>query len=204
MLYKYPKTTHLPWSKGITLDDVKLYDDSFFNNKKVVVTEKMDGENTTMYNNYIHSRSLSSADHESRHYVKNIWSNIKYLIPNNFRICGENLYAKHSIYYNNLESYFLCFSVWLNDKCLSWDDTENFCSNININTVPLLYKGLYNKDKIKKLFNNNMEGYVIRLSDSFLISDFQKSVAKFVRKNHVKTDKHWMHQKIIKNKLTKM
>ena len=201
MLYKYPRTIHLPWSEGISSDDIKVSDDSFFHGKKVVVTEKMDGENTTLYNNHIHARSLDSKDHTSRHYVKNIWNGIKYLIPDNMRICGENLYAKHSIYYNDLESYFLCFSVWLGEKCLSWDETINFCSDININIVPVLYEGFYNKERIKSLFDDKMEGYVIRLSDSFLINDFHKSVAKFVRKNHVQTDKHWMYQKITKNKL---
>jgi hypothetical protein len=43
------------------------------------------------------------------------------------------------------------------------------------------------------------EGYVIRLADSFHYKNFQKSVVKYVRKNHVKTDKHWMQQTIIKN-----
>jgi|SRR6056297_2581739 len=201
MLYKYPRTIHLPWSEGVSSDDIKTFDDSFFHGKKVVVTEKMDGENTTLYNNYIHARSIDSIDHESRHYVKNFWNGIKYLIPDNIRVCGENLYAKHSIYYNNLSSYFLCFSVWLNDKCLPWDKTRNFCSDINIDIVPVLYEGIYDKEKIKSLFDNNMEGYVVRLYDSFLINDFHKCVAKFVRKNHVQTDKHWMRQKIIKNKL---
>ena len=44
---KYPRTPHLPWSPGVTGDDihntVKPLEWS-----EIVITENMDGENTTM------------------------------------------------------------------------------------------------------------------------------------------------------------
>jgi hypothetical protein len=50
------------------------------------------------------------------------------------------------------------------------------------------------------LKSGECEGYVIRIADQFNLSDFNKKVAKFARKNHVQTDQHWMHgQEIIKN-----
>lgn len=40
-----------------------------------------------------------------------------------------------------------------------------------------------------------VEGYVVRISDSFHYDDFSKSVAKCVRAGHVgSTDDHWMIQ----------
>ena len=58
---KYPRTFHLPWSEGKSDDDKVLSDDSQFNGKYVVVTEKMDGENTTIYSDgYVHARSVDS------------------------------------------------------------------------------------------------------------------------------------------------
>jgi hypothetical protein len=36
-----------------------------------------------------------------------------------------------------------------------------------------------------------MEGYVVRLADSFTADNFQHSVAKFVREDHVQTDEQW-------------
>ena len=39
------------------------------------------------------------------------------------RICGENLFAKHSVEYNDLPSFFMVFSWWEANKCLSWDET---------------------------------------------------------------------------------
>lgn len=47
--YKYPRTPHLPWSPGATKDDVRCINTEIFTGKRVVITEKMDGENTTLY-----------------------------------------------------------------------------------------------------------------------------------------------------------
>lgn len=118
---KYPKTMHLPFSRSVTDDDRVLKNIDHFIGQHVTITEKYDGENSTMTNEFIHARSLDSNNHPSRNYVKGIWGNIKHLIPEGWRICGENMYAKHSIFYENLESYFLVFSIW---------DEKNVCLNV--------------------------------------------------------------------------
>ena len=63
---KYPRTYHLPWSRP-TSDDKKLVDDSQFYGKHLVVTLKMDGENTSMYEDKIHARSIDSANNNHPH-----------------------------------------------------------------------------------------------------------------------------------------
>jgi hypothetical protein len=199
--FKYPRTYHLPWSQGATNDDKILKDVSCFIGKDVVVTVKMDGENTTLYNDYIHARSIDYSPHESRAWVKSFWSQIQSDIPNGFRICGENLYAKHSIHYSDLETYFMGFSIWDGLKCLSWKETLEYFELLGIKSVPIIYEGQFNESLLKELnldLNKN-EGYVVRLADSFQYKDFNKSVAKFVRSNHVTSDRHWKHQKIEKN-----
>lgn len=98
-LYKYSRTFHFPWSKTVASDDKVLSDISCFIGSEVVVTEKMDGENTSMYQCVIHARSIDSINHLSRDWVKNFWNEIRYNIPVGWRICGENLYAKYSISY---------------------------------------------------------------------------------------------------------
>lgn len=207
MRYKYPRTYHLPWSEGFTSDDKVLDSVSHFEGKKVVVTTKMDGENTTIYNNYVHARSMDSKSHPSRSWVKDFASCFQSEIPENFRICGENLYAKHSIHYHHLKSYFYMFSIWENEKSLNWKEVEVWSELLGIALVPVLYIGFWNEKLIKSLYNpkpkngDEMEGYVVRLYDEFLMKDFNKSVAKFVRKNHVNTDKHWFFSTIVKNGL---
>lgn len=66
MYYKYPRTYHLPYSLGITSDDKILPNDNIFFNKEIIVTVKMDGENTTITNDKVYTRSIDSK-HEWYH-----------------------------------------------------------------------------------------------------------------------------------------
>ncbi len=198
---KYPRTYHLPWSEGRTLDDKTLLNVDHFIGKEVVVTEKMDGENTSIYQDYIHARSLDSNNHPSRDWVKAWASTWQFELPDSYRICGENLYAKHSIPYNNLKSYFYGFSVWKDELCLSWKDTIEWFDLLGIVPVPVVYNGIYDQSIIQTLWNESIEGYVVRLASEFDYIDFDRCVAKFVRKNHVQTDEHWMQTTVVPNKL---
>lgn len=208
---KYPRTAHAPWSESVTDDDKIIKDLSKFIGRYVVITEKMDGENTSLYTNYEHARSINSNNHPSRDWVKNLRANIGYNIPDKWRICGENLYAKHSIHYckennNELSSYFYMFSIWNElNVCMSWDETVEWAYLLELDVVPVLYEGIWDMDKINeitsKVNTDEMEGYVIRLKDSFHYSEFKNSVCKYVRKNHVQTSNHWTSEKLIKNSL---
>lgn len=204
---KYPRTYHLPWTQCSTKDDRILPNCQHFEGKEVVVTTKMDGENQTIYNDYVHARSVNSESHPSRNWVKNFASTFSFDIPEGWRICGENLFMVHSIKYENLSSYFLGFSMW-NDKnvCLPWDETLEWFSLLGIEHVPILYRGLFSEEKIRSLWKEDnrekMEGYVVRLAESFSYKQFRDSVAKFVRKDHVQGVIHCLRTaKIEKNEL---
>lgn len=203
-LYKYPRTPHLPWSPGVSNDDKIITSLDRLKSSSIVITEKMDGENTTLYNNYIHSRSLTPLkNHPSRSYIKTLHSNIKHNIPDGWRICGENMYAKHSIYYDQLESYFLVFSIWDdNNQCLSWLDTALYTEALDLKTVPVIYIGQWKQTFIDAIkLRTDQEGYVIRVSSDFEMSNFSECIAKYVRANHVNTDSHWLYQEVIANRL---
>lgn len=207
-LYKYPRTPYLPWSSG-TKDDRILSDDSQFHGKSVVCTVKMDGENTSMYRGHIHARSLDSGSHPSRDFVKGIWGGIRHLIEENMRICGENLFAVHSIKYFDLESYFLCFNIWRDEICLSWDETIEICSSLGISPAPVFYRGIYDPEKIKEEFKKtgDQEGYVVRIEGEFDYSDFSKNVAKYVnpvfKRKVDESTEHWQQKKVERNELRK-
>lgn len=210
MKIKYPKTMHLPWSRSYTNDDKILRNTDHFIGREVVVTEKMDGENTTMYNNGIHARSLDSKDHPSRHIVKMQHGGIQYMIPEGYRLCGENVYAKHSLSYTDLPSYFMLFSVWNEQNlCLSWDDTLDWAAQLQLAVVPVLYRGVWDEEAIKKCYTmqsrcgGEQEGYVVRLASAFHYDAFKDSAAKFVRRNHVQTDEHWLSKPIEPNGLVR-
>lgn len=204
---KYPRTFHLPWSQGLGEKDKVQTIIPYTSNDEVVVTAKMDGENTTMYRDHIHARSLDSRHHESRSWVKQLHSTIKHDIPEGWRICGENLYAKHSIHYQNLSSYFMVFSIW-NEKnqCLSWRDTIEYCILLDLEVVPVLYQAKYNEERVKECFRTNFlgdefEGYVVRPAGQFNFRDFRRFVLKCVRANHVQTNQHWLNTKTIPNEI---
>ena len=193
---KYPRTNHLPWSPGVTDDDRIMSDLSPFIGKRVIATKKMDGENTNMYSDGIHARSLDSKGGVDRDWVKRYWSTFAHEIPENWRICGENLWAEHSIHYNDLPSYFLGFSVWNEfNVCLGWEDTLEYFNLLGITPVPVIYDGIWDEKLIRdidKTLNwGTDEGYVVRIADSFTYGQFKNSIAKYVRKGHVQTTKHW-------------
>lgn len=193
---KYPRTNHLPWSPGYHDDDRILDNISYFEGKKVVVTEKMDGENTTMYRDHIHARSIDSRGGEDRAWVKQMWSRIAHEIPDGWRICGENLWAEHSIHYKDLPSFFLGFSVWDEmNRCLSMEETLEYFEILDIEPVPILYSGEWDEKKIRDLEKDmdftKCEGYVVRIADAFPYSQFKNNIAKYVRKGHIQTTKHW-------------
>lgn len=208
MYYKYPRTYHLDWSPGLQNDDRRQEDYSVLKTDPcgIVVSVKMDGENTNLYSDRCHARSIDSKDHPSRHYVKGLWGSIKHLIPEGWRVCGENLFAKHSIHYDNLSSYFQVFSVWNSENiCLDYGTTLEVCKELGLQHVSVIYEGSWDEVLLVNLHNQpeleGHEGYVIRCYQSFKYEDFNKNVVKYVRKNHVQTDQHWMNQKVTPNKL---
>ena len=77
----------------------------------------MDGENTTIYNGHSHARSLDSKlDSEDRRWIDALRkSKIEGNIPDSYRICGENLFYKHTCHYDDLESSLLAYHKIPND-----------------------------------------------------------------------------------------
>lgn len=208
---KYPRTYHLPWSPGVTDDDRVMDDpDAAFGGAEVVVTEKCDGENTTFYKDYLHARSTDYAAHPSRDRVRALHATLAHDIPDGWRICGENLYALHSIAYSALPSYFLVFSIWNErNECLSWDDTILWAQLLGLQVVPVLHRGPWDEAAVRALdgvttsqIGGVREGYVVRLATGFHYRAFRRSVAKYVRANHVvHRDGHWSNRPVVPNRL---
>ncbi|MEO3974236.1 RNA ligase family protein [Streptomyces sp. CAU 1734] len=200
----YPRTPHLPWSPGAAPDDIRTGDLSGLIGREVVVTEKLDGENTTLYADGLHARSLDSAHHPSRTRVKALQGRIGHLIPPGWRVCGENMYARHSLAYDALAGHFYGFSVWDDrNNCLSWDRTVEFLRGAGIPVPAVLWRGVYDERAIRglKVDPARREGYVVRPADGFPMAEFGERLAKWVRPGHVQTDTHWMHSAAVPNRL---
>ena len=204
--YKYPRTMHFPFSRSRTADDKMLTSVDHFQGKEVVVTLKMDGENTSLYRDGCHARSLDSRHHPSRDWLHAFHATLAHDIPSGWRVCGENLYARHSIAYDSLPSYFMAFSVWSDENiALSWDDSQEFIELLGVEAVPVLYRGIFDMEVLKNIAagmdTQRNEGFVTRLAGPIRYEDFAMSVAKWVRAKHVQTNDHWMHSAVVANAL---
>ena len=201
MRVSYPRTAHLPWSPGASADDIRVSDLSGLAGREVVVTEKLDGENTTLYRDGLHARSLDSAHHPSRAWMKVLHGRIAQAIPAGWRVCGENVYARHSIAYDDLQSWFYGFSVWRGDRCLHWDEATRFLARLGIPVPPVLWRGVFDERALRalRLDSGRQEGFVVRVVEEFGLPEFAHRVAKWVRRGHVQTDQHWMLAPVVPN-----
>lgn len=210
---KYGRTFHYPFSPGTTSDDrINHHYWADMNAiKRVIHTEKLDGENTCLNQYGVFARSHAAPTrHPWANYLKEKWQLIKNDLGD-LEIFGENIYAIHSIKYLEIEHHFYVFAVRCLDQWLSWEEVKFYAALLDFPTVPELgiqkpsdqekveksVLAFVNQASIFKSFDVHtnekctMEGIVSRNLEEFPVKDFKNNVFKYVRKNHVKTDAHW-------------
>ena len=201
-IMKYPRTPHLPFSPGATSDDKWISQkslESLKTSSDLLVTEKMDGGNITFYRDYFHGRSIDSGVHAWEKRTASLWGQVRYEIPDKWRISGESMYARRSVSYEDLPGVFMVFGIWdETNTLLSWDDTQEWADLLGLPVVPVLYRGNDYEDAISawKSMKNDQEseGFVLRDAGRIHYDDFENKVAKYVRKNHVRTRSDWRHR----------
>lgn len=211
-LMKFPRTYHYGWSAGVQSDDKVLRSTTDMQGRRMIGTLKMDGENTTLYTEHIHARSLDSKHHRSRDEVKAYWNTIRHEIPPRWRLCGENLFAVHSIEYQNLAHVFYGFAIWdSRNVALAWDEgkdnTLEWFELLGIRPVEKVYDGVFDEDAMRRIarevIESGQEGVVFRVADEIPYRDYSRLVGKAVREGHVQTSDHWMHGEIRRNGFVK-
>lgn len=202
---KFGRIYHLPNSPGATSDDKILSSIDGLVVDDLVITEKIDGENTTIHRGGIYARSPDSRYHPSRDWVKAFAAGICPLLRDGERIVGENLYARHAIAYSALPSFFLGFAWILEGRVQSWDSTLHRFEQLGIAPVPMLYRGPYAPGlfdaTVARLDQASQEGFVVRLASEFGEDELDRRMGKFVRHAHVKSDIHWMNAPMVPNRL---
>jgi hypothetical protein len=214
---KYPRSFHLPSSPGGTNDDKRLADVSSLVGPPLVITEKCDGSNLTYTRRSVFSRSHSGPpSHPSFDLAKATHARIGHLLSEGLSLFCEYCYAVHSIAYEALPDYSLVFGarddvtgVWWD-----WDMVATQARDVGLPTVPVLFRGTVGSERelealvgdlaaAPSALGGQREGVVVRLAGEFTDADFARSLAKWVRKGHVQTDEHWLHQAIRPQRLSR-
>jgi RNA ligase len=198
---KYPRTYHFPFSPGTTSDDrIKQNWQTILANE-LVITEKLDGENTCIKADGVYARSHAAPTLNP--WAKNMWTTWEQVKNSlgDLAVFGENLYGVHSIEYTKLDSYFYVFAIRDGDTWLAWDEVVFYAQLLDLPTVPVLGRGIFTEIDVKNAVNTALaegsqlggacEGVVCRTAVGFETPQFSDNVLKYVRKNHVKTDEHW-------------
>lgn len=215
MFKKYDKTYHLLERHGkfsLSHGDVQKLLAG-----EVVIEEKMDGANTGIirHKKGFHLQKRGSLVGQSEHvqfgYFHNwansmAWERIMSL-PLNYILYGELLYACHTIFYDKLPEYWLCFDVWDGERFLTYDERVSFCADHGFRMVPLVARGIFNREEIVKLVPK--ESLYGTIAEGVVVKRYTKRNyirAKYVKPEFQKTleeSDHWSHGLVRVNELAK-
>lgn len=197
----------MPISLGATSDDKIMASVEGLMVPDLLITEKMDGENTTIHSEGTHARSPDSRYHPSRDWIKAFAAGISPQLESHERIVGENLFAQHSLAYDALPSFFMGFSWIVGNEIQSWDATLLRFEELGITPVTVLYRGSYTNGVFEsfaaQLDLARQEGFVARDAVGFSESEMPARIGKYVRANHVQSEAHWMNSELVPNHLAK-
>jgi len=161
-LYKYPRTPHLQGScKQQGDEDLDFIPFKILGKQELIISEKIDGANVGISFNNQGKILLQSRGHyliggyrERQFNLLKQWANSNALafwkvLGNCYLLYGEWLYAKHTIFYNNLPHYFLAFDIFDKEKqvFLDTERQHNLLKNLPIIYVPILYRGKIKSQK---------------------------------------------------------
>ena len=126
---KYPRSLHFPFSPGTTSDDRISDDYSFLENRDIVITEKLDGQNDMICKGGVYARSHATfTEHSWDRPIWEVQKRIKHILSEDEHIFGENMYAIHSLEYKKLISPYYIFGVRVKGEWVSWDEGSGYRS----------------------------------------------------------------------------
>lgn len=206
---KYPSTPHWPHSETVHRDDTVSKHPESFVGVPVVITEKIDGGNTCLFNGEVYARSVAAPCREGWMGMVRKHHGWKTQNPTlaDMAHYGEDIFGIHSIEYEPVreEDTFSLFAVrhtTVTDFWCSWNEVESYAAQLEVPTAALLFRGVFDSAKdITEWFREELgkpsglggerEGFVMRHEVGFHNDDFRRKVCKYVRPHHVQTDQHW-------------
>ncbi len=161
---KYPRTPHLEGSRLQPGDeDLSQIPFACIQGKHIVVEEKVDGANTAISFAPDGTLLLQSRGHyltggyRERHYnFLKQWANVHKdvffeVLGTRYILYGEWLYAKHTVYYDQLPHYFLEFDLFDREEgnFLDTHRRHTMLSGLPVFSVPVLAEGTFqNKEDL--------------------------------------------------------
>lgn len=156
-LIKYPRTPHIEGSRLQSGDeDYGHTPYKKLQGRYIVVEEKLDGANCALRFNQLGELFLQSRGHflngggrERQFALLKKWAGVHTpklmdILTDRYIVYAEWLHKKHSIFYDNLPTYFAEFDIWdRQENC--WLDTARrhaLLAPLPILSVPVLYQGL--------------------------------------------------------------
>ena len=183
-ILKYPRTQHIEGSRKQDGDeDLDSASFSEIANCHIIIEEKMDGANSGISFSDDGKLLLQSRGHylnggpRERHFALfKTWANtfssqLYEVLGNRYIMYGEWMYAKHTIFYTDLQHYFLEFDIFDKQKqvFLSTNERKKFWTALPfITPVKVLFEG-----KLQKL--SQLTDFV---STSYFINNQQKEILR--------------------------
>jgi len=183
----YPNISHLPWSKWVRDGDVIQTDLNHLNHNNIIVLEKMDGIPVIISSDrIIFKKDVSDI---SKEYLESIRTEKLSKLSNNIWFVGDILLERRLYHYDMLPDYFLLYGMFVNDIFLNWEVTAKYAEELSLKMVPILYKGIYDEELIKKCYTGEsvygkyQEGYIVRRVDTFLLDSIKTNILKYVSRD---------------------
>lgn len=182
---------------------------------KVSVQEKIDGANVGIiraqgdFKLQKRGSLVDESEHAQFSFFK-AWSYNNYekimQIPDGTILYGELMYAKHTIFYNQLTDYFIAFA-WgdrKTGKLYHRDEMVELCEKIGFCYAPEVARGYFKKDELFDLIPKKSH-FGQEIAEGVVIENLKSRVrGKVVRVGFQKAmdqDGHWMHKQFTKNLL---
>lgn len=219
--FRFPQTPHITWlSEGMPRDDKLLSpaDLEEFLSHELIVEEKIDGANlgfSISPEGKLQAQNRGSfidLDDPYGQWKPIRWwlSTVRYALKDalgpNLMLFGEWCYARHTVNYTRLPSYFVAFDVYDREAGAFWSVARRnaFAAELGIMVVPERARGQFDLDGLIALLGESVltegpaEGIYVRQEDG----DWLKQRAKLVRAEFVQAiEEHWSKRGIEENQL---
>jgi ATP-dependent RNA circularization protein (DNA/RNA ligase family) len=163
IIYKYPRTYHIEGSRlQVGDEDLKSVKFHRIKGENIILEEKVDGANSGISFDEKGNLLLQSRGHflnggygEKQFSLFKTWANcyknqLSEILGSRYIMYGEWLYAKHTVFYDNLTHYFMEFDIYdkESNKFLSTKKRKEMLKGYNfIKSVLVLYEGKLNSLK---------------------------------------------------------